>query len=96
VKPSPGWPQEGNIEFDHYNLRYRPGLELALRDITCRIEGGSKVGIVGRTGAGKSSMTLALFRMVEAAGGVISVDGIDISQVGLHDVRRRITIIPQV
>ena len=68
---------------------------MVLHNVTCKIDGGEKIGIVGRTGAGKSSMTLALFRIVEAAGGSITIDGKDISKLGLHDVRGRITIIPQ-
>jgi ATP-binding cassette subfamily C (CFTR/MRP) protein 1 len=70
-------------------------LDLVLRDVTCKIEPGEKVGIVGRTGAGKSSLTLGLFRLVEAAGGCIIIDGQNISKLGLHDVRGRLTIIPQ-
>lgn len=68
---------------------------MVLRDVTCKIEPGEKVGIVGRTGAGKSSLTLALFRLVEAAGGSITIDGENISKLGLHDVRGKLTIIPQ-
>ncbi|CAL8146547.1 unnamed protein product [Orchesella dallaii] len=93
--PEKSWPQQGKIVFDSYQTRYRPGLDLVLKNLTCTINCGEKVGIVGRTGAGKSSMTLAIFRIVEAAGGSITVDGKDISRLGLHDVRGRITIIPQ-
>lgn len=94
-KPDPKWPQQGMITFDHYQTRYREGLDLVLRDVTCKIDPGEKVGIVGRTGAGKSSLTLALFRLVEAAGGNIIIDNENISKLGLHDVRGRLTIIPQ-
>lgn len=80
----------------NYSTRYRPGLNLVVRNITCDIIPGQKVGIVGRTGAGKSSLTLALFRMIEPAGGQILVDDVDISKIGLHDLRSNITIIPQV
>jgi len=69
---------------------------LVLKNITCCIEPGEKVGIVGRTGAGKSSLTLALFRIIEPVHGSITIDGQDISRLGLHDLRGRITIIPQV
>jgi ATP-binding cassette subfamily C (CFTR/MRP) protein 1 len=93
--PPKDWPQEGVVQFDHYQTRYREGLDLVLRNVTCTIQAGEKVGIVGRTGAGKSSLTLGLFRIVEAAGGSIIVDGVDISKIGLHDVRGRLTIIPQ-
>lgn len=94
-KPDPKWPQQGLITFDRYQTRYREGLDLVLRDVTCKIDPGEKVGIVGRTGAGKSSLTLALFRLVEAAGGSIIIDNENISKLGLHDVRGRLTIIPQ-
>ncbi|ODM89209.1 Multidrug resistance-associated protein 1 [Orchesella cincta] len=94
-KPDKEWPEKGLITFDHYQTRYREGLDLVLRDVTCTIEPGEKVGIVGRTGAGKSSLTLGLFRLIEAAGGNIIIDGHNISKLGLHDVRGRLTIIPQ-
>jgi len=68
---------------------------LVLRDLSCRIESGEKVGIVGRTGAGKSSLTLALFRILESTAGSIFIDGEDISKMGIHDLRRQITVIPQ-
>ncbi|KAH7046369.1 hypothetical protein BKA57DRAFT_537240 [Linnemannia elongata] len=134
--------KEGSIEFKNYSTRYREGMELVIKNLSVRVEGGEKVGIVGRTGAGKSSLTLALFRLVEAAnshfakasyntpdrdvaaattvtktpsngntenlaledlksveveesGGSIEIDGIDISTIGLHDLRNRIAIIPQ-
>ena len=79
-----------------YSVRYREGLDLVLRDISCHINGGEKVGIVGRTGAGKSSLTLALFRIIEPAAGSITIDGENIEDIGLHDLRSRLTIIPQV
>ena len=74
---------------------FRENLDLVLRKVSFQVDGGKKVGIVGRTGAGKSSFTLALFRIIEAAEGSISVDGIDIATLGLHDLRSNITIIPQ-
>jgi ATP-binding cassette subfamily C (CFTR/MRP) protein 1 len=76
-------------------MRYRPELELCLREVSLEIKGGERVGVVGRTGAGKSSLTLALFRILEAAGGKIIIDGVDISEIGLHDLRSIISIIPQ-
>uniref|UniRef100_A0A8B9LQS4 Multidrug resistance-associated protein 1 n=1 Tax=Astyanax mexicanus TaxID=7994 RepID=A0A8B9LQS4_ASTMX len=90
-----GWPTAGHIEVRNFGLRYREDLELAIHDITVIIEGGEKVGIVGRTGAGKSSLTLGLFRIIEAAQGEICIDGVNIANLGLHDLRSRITIIPQ-
>nr|XP_029719887.1 multidrug resistance-associated protein 1-like [Aedes albopictus] len=89
------WPSEGKVEFKDFKLRYREGLELVVKGISVNVTGGEKVGIVGRTGAGKSSLTLGLFRIVEAAGGKIIIDGVDISQIGLHQLRGRLTIIPQ-
>ncbi|MCJ8739023.1 hypothetical protein PDJAM_G00042390 [Pangasius djambal] len=91
----PGWPTVGHIEIRNFGLRYRQDLELAVHDINVTIEGGEKVGIVGRTGAGKSSLTLGLFRIIEAAQGEICVDGVNIAELGLHELRSRITIIPQ-
>ena len=79
----------------HYSLRYRPELEPALRDVSFKINGGERVGVVGRTGAGKSSLTLGVFRILEAAGGRILIDGVDISKIGLHDLRSHVSIIPQ-
>ncbi|XP_049281513.1 multidrug resistance-associated protein 1-like isoform X2 [Anopheles funestus] len=89
------WPAEGKVEFKDYQIRYREGLDLVIRGISLNVRGGEKIGIVGRTGAGKSSLTLGLFRIVEAAGGQIVIDGLDISQMGLHQLRGRLTIIPQ-
>lgn len=89
------WPELGEIQFQNYDLRYRKGLNLILRDVTFNINSGERVGIVGRTGAGKSTLTLALFRIVEAAGGKIIIDGQDISKLGLHSLRSKLTIIPQ-
>lgn len=83
------------MEFHGYETRYREGLDLVLRGIECDIEGGEKIGIVGQTGAGKSSLTLSLFRIIEAADGAIVIDGVNIAELGLQDVRSRITILPQ-
>ncbi|XP_049277103.1 multidrug resistance-associated protein 1 isoform X3 [Anopheles funestus] len=89
------WPEQGTVEFRDFQVRYREGLELVLRGISFTVNGGEKVGIVGRTGAGKSSLTLALFRIIESSGGSIVIDGQDISKLGLHSLRSRLTIIPQ-
>ncbi|XP_021961754.1 multidrug resistance-associated protein 1 isoform X2 [Folsomia candida] len=94
-KPPKLWPESGQVKFDQYQTRYRPGLDLVLRNVTCTINPGEKIGIVGRTGAGKSSFTLALLRIIEAASGTISIDGQNIGRLGLQDLRGRITIIPQ-
>uniref|UniRef100_A0A8B9TQV0 ABC-type glutathione-S-conjugate transporter n=1 Tax=Anas platyrhynchos TaxID=8839 RepID=A0A8B9TQV0_ANAPL len=89
------WLTEGRIEFRNYSLRYRPNLELALKCINLTINGKEKIGITGRTGAGKSTLALGLLRLVEAAEGAILIDGQDIAQLGLHDLRTKITVIPQ-
>ncbi|XP_038063723.1 multidrug resistance-associated protein 1-like [Patiria miniata] len=94
-RPDKNWPARGRVEMDDYCVRYRDGLDLALRQISCVFKAKEKIGIVGRTGAGKSSLTLSLFRILEAAGGSIRIDDVDISTIGLHDLRSRITIIPQ-
>ncbi|XP_045840743.1 ATP-binding cassette sub-family C member 3 isoform X4 [Meles meles] len=94
-RPPTGWPPKGEVEFCNYSVRYRPGLELVLKNLSLRVRGGEKVGIVGRTGAGKSSMTLCLFRILEAAEGEIRIDGLNVADIGLHDLRSQLTIIPQ-
>ncbi|KAK3523187.1 hypothetical protein QTP86_021720 [Hemibagrus guttatus] len=93
--PPKDWPTLGKIRFEDYKVRYRPELELVLHGITCNIEDTEKIGIVGRTGAGKSSLTNCLFRIMEAAEGRIVIDSVDISTLGLHTLRSRLTIIPQ-
>lgn len=93
--PDKEWPSRGSVAFNEFKVRYREGLDLVLNGLTFSVNGGEKVGIVGRTGAGKSSLTLALFRIIEAAGGSILIDNIDISKLGLHTLRSRLTIIPQ-
>ncbi|KAG0270862.1 hypothetical protein BGZ95_001422 [Linnemannia exigua] len=130
------WPQQGRVVFKNYSTRYREGLDLVIKNVSFSVDPAEKVGIVGRTGAGKSSLTLALFRIIEAAdsfwarasdpssassvdknklqghgsdepfepsrmlglgrsGGSIEIDGIDISTLGLNDLRRHLAIIPQ-
>uniref|UniRef100_A0A673K010 ABC-type glutathione-S-conjugate transporter n=1 Tax=Sinocyclocheilus rhinocerous TaxID=307959 RepID=A0A673K010_9TELE len=89
------WPRSGSIGFQEYGLQYRRGLDWALKEISLSVNEREKVGIVGRTGAGKSSLALGIFRILEAAKGKIFIDGINIAEVGLHELRSRITIIPQ-
>ncbi|XP_036164279.1 multidrug resistance-associated protein 1 [Myotis myotis] len=95
MTPASTWPQVGRVEFRDYCLRYREDLDLVLKHINITIEGGEKVGIVGRTGAGKSSLTLGLFRIKESSAGEIIIDNVNIAKIGLHDLRFKITIIPQ-
>ncbi|CDO74908.1 hypothetical protein BN946_scf184988.g15 [Trametes cinnabarina] len=94
-KPPPEWPSRGAIEFKDVVMRYRPGLPFVLQGLSLEVKGGEKIGVVGRTGAGKSSLMLALFRIVELTSGSITIDGIDISKIGLKDLRSKISIIPQ-
>lgn len=89
------WPKEGKINFNQFSLRYRKGLPLVLKNIDLTIQSKEKIGVVGRTGSGKSTMMLALFRIVEPAKGNIEIDGINIHKIGLDILRKQISIIPQ-
>ena len=89
------WPSEGNVNYENYSMKYRPNCDLALKDINININPGEKIGIVGRTGSGKSSLTLSLFRIVEAFQGKISIDGQNIANIPLKKLRRAISIVPQ-
>ncbi|KAI9375909.1 P-loop containing nucleoside triphosphate hydrolase protein [Aspergillus egyptiacus] len=91
----PTWPSDGTITFTDVSMRYRPDLPLVLQHLNMTIPGGTRIGIVGRTGAGKSSILSALFRLTDLSEGSISIDGIDIATIGLHDLRSRLAIIPQ-
>ncbi|KAL9583744.1 MAG: hypothetical protein Q9212_002531 [Teloschistes hypoglaucus] len=94
-RPKTGWPVHGAVHIRNYSTRYRPGLDLVLNDINLDIKAHEKIGVVGRTGAGKSSLTLALFRLIEPVSGEISIDGLNTSTIGLLDIRSRLAIIPQ-
>ncbi|EPS34428.1 hypothetical protein PDE_09392 [Penicillium oxalicum 114-2] len=94
-RPEANWPTQGAVEFKGYSTRYRPDLDPVLKEVSFAVKAGEKVGIVGRTGAGKSSLALALFRGLEAEKGQIVIDGIDIGAIGLRDLREAITIVPQ-
>nr|GEY45433.1 ABC transporter C family member 14-like [Tanacetum cinerariifolium] len=93
--PPTNWPDHGSLELRDLQVRYRPNTPLVLKGITLNIQGGQKIGVVGRTGGGKSTLIQVLFRLVEPTGGSIIIDGIDISTLGLHDLRSRFGIIPQ-
>uniref|UniRef100_A0A0E0L856 ABC transporter C family member 13 n=1 Tax=Oryza punctata TaxID=4537 RepID=A0A0E0L856_ORYPU len=94
-RPAPDWPQVGKVELRDLKIKYRQDAPLVLHGITCTFEGGHKIGIVGRTGSGKTTLIGALFRLVEPAGGKIIIDSMDITTIGLHDLRSRLGIIPQ-
>lgn len=94
-RPPSSWPENGTIELIDLKVRYKESLPVVLHSVTCKFPGGNKIGIVGRTGSGKSTLIQALFRMIEPAGGKIIIDNIDISTIGLHDIRSRLSIIPQ-
>ncbi|KAL5700037.1 Canalicular multispecific organic anion transporter 2 [Ranunculus cassubicifolius] len=94
-RPNSEWPSRGEIDIHDLQVRYAPHMPLVLRGITCNIPGGMKTGVVGRTGSGKSTLIQTLFRIVDPAAGQIQIDGLDISTIGLHDLRSRLSIIPQ-
>jgi ATP-binding cassette subfamily C (CFTR/MRP) protein 1 len=91
----PTWPEHGEIVFDNVEMRYRDGLPLVLKGLSMHVRAGERIGVVGRTGAGKSSIMSALFRLQELSGGSIVIDGVDIGKIGLHDLRSKLAIIPQ-
>ncbi|ATY63064.1 multidrug resistance-associated 5 [Cordyceps militaris] len=95
VDVRPSWPEKGEIVFENVEMRYRPNLPLVLKGLSMHVKGGERIGVVGRTGAGKSSIMSTLFRLVEISGGKISIDGLNISTIGLGDLRKRLAIIPQ-
>ncbi|KAJ6944448.1 hypothetical protein NC652_009744 [Populus alba x Populus x berolinensis] len=94
-RPDHSWPSQGEVDIDNLQVRYAPHMPLVLRGLSCTFPGGKKTGIVGRTCNGKSTLIQALFRTVEPAAGQIMIDNIDISLIGLHDLRSRLSIIPQ-
>ncbi|XP_039621912.1 multidrug resistance-associated protein 5-like isoform X1 [Polypterus senegalus] len=93
--PASNWPNEGAIQFQDVGVQYRQNLPLVLNKVTLNILPEEKIGIVGRTGSGKSSLGTALFRLVELSNGSITIDGINIAQVSLEELRRKLSVIPQ-
>lgn len=93
--PPQTWPEHGEIQFEKAEMRYRQGLPLVLKGMDLHVKGGERIGIIGRTGAGKSSIMSCIFRLVELSGGRIVIDGLDISKIRLQDLRSRLAIIPQ-
>ncbi len=93
--PPASWPAQGCIEFKNVKMAYRDGLPNVLQGVTFSTRPGEKVGIVGRTGAGKSSLLQALFRIVEINEGSIVIDGVDTKDIGLDCLRKRMAVIPQ-
>ncbi|EIW78464.1 multidrug resistance-associated ABC transporter [Coniophora puteana RWD-64-598 SS2] len=94
-RPSVYWPEEGAISCQDLVVRYAPDLPNVLHHLNFDVRPGEKIGVLGRTGSGKSTLALSFFRFVEATEGRIVIDGIDISQIGLTDLRSKLTIIPQ-
>ncbi|CAJ2633076.1 unnamed protein product [Trifolium pratense] len=94
-RPDPSWPAYGKVDIRNLQVRYAPHLPLVLHGLTCTFHGGLKTGIVGRTGSGKSTLMQTLFRLIEPTAGEVIIDRINISTIGLHDLRSRLSIIPQ-
>ncbi|XP_047982074.1 ABC transporter C family member 3-like, partial [Salvia hispanica] len=94
-RPQSCWPTQGEVNIQDLQVRYGPHLPFVLRGLTCTFFGGKRTGIVGRTGSGKSTLIQTLFRIVEPTVGQILIDGINIAVIGLHDLRSKLSIIPQ-
>lgn len=91
-----GWPGEGTIELENVYMRYRPELPYTLKGVSFSVADGEKLGVVGRTGAGKSSVMMSILRMVELETGAVRIAGVDTATLSVYEVRRRLGVIPQV
>uniref|UniRef100_A0A6V7QSI1 ABC transporter C family member 15 n=1 Tax=Ananas comosus var. bracteatus TaxID=296719 RepID=A0A6V7QSI1_ANACO len=94
-RPAEQWPKYGTIELDNLHVQYSPSLPMVLKGISCTFPAEKKIGVVGRTGSGKSTLIQTLFRVVEPTEGRILIDGTDVTRLGLHDLRSKLSIIPQ-
>ncbi|KAG0232234.1 hypothetical protein BGW42_008288 [Actinomortierella wolfii] len=94
-RPPASWPHAGEIVVENLNMKYAPDTPSVIKDISFHVKAGERVGIVGRTGSGKSTLAISLFRFMDPTKGTIIIDGIDITKIGLYDLRSRLTIIPQ-
>ncbi|KAK8918386.1 ABC transporter C family member 13 [Platanthera zijinensis] len=96
LSPRPDWPTHGQIEFEHVTLRYKPSVPAALNTVSFKINAGMQVGVVGRTGAGKSSIINALFRLAPICGGRILIDSLNVAEVSVRELRRSFAVVPQI
>jgi len=94
VKVPESWPENGEIEFKDVKMRYRPETDIVLNGLSFKVKAGEKIGVVGRTGAGKSTMSLVVSRICEVEEGSINIDGVDSARVSLSKIREKITVIP--
>ncbi|KAF8927905.1 hypothetical protein BGZ47_001905 [Haplosporangium gracile] len=94
-RPPASWPHKGEIVVDHLTMKYAPDTPEVIKNISFAVKAGEKIGVVGRTGSGKSTLAISLFRFMDPVSGRIVIDGIDITKIGLHDLRSKLTIIPQ-
>ena len=94
-RPPGDWLRYGSIEFINYTTKYKDDLPPVLKNLTFKVNAGEKIGIVGRTGAGKSSLALSIFRGLESVEGQILIDGLDIKDIGLNPLRKAMTVVPQ-
>eukprot|EP01017_Pseudomicrothorax_dubius_P027420 TRINITY_DN3158_c0_g2_i1.p2 TRINITY_DN3158_c0_g2~~TRINITY_DN3158_c0_g2_i1.p2 ORF type:complete len:158 (+),score=21.83 TRINITY_DN3158_c0_g2_i1:668-1141(+) len=93
-RPPPNWPSQGSIQFENYSTKDRKGIRYVLKDISLGVNPKEKIGVVGRTGAGKSSIILSLLRILKPYQGRILIDDVDITKIGLYHLRKALTIYP--